>query len=240
MPVKVLVVDDGEDVRDVVGGILADHGAAVATASGAAEALRSLAVFSPDVLVAEVEMTGETGLSLIRKVRSLPPEQGGQVPAAALGTYSRTEDRVQALLAGFQIHIAKPVQPAELLAVHPHPGDKARHAPFRVTSPLLVVEVQPTALTRREQAPNALACCYREPRAQREDRLADEPGAKEPVDRARRDAECGHEQARLRLRGEQVVERYERNELGERILWRARGLEGHHLPVRIDRFDEAP
>lgn len=115
--VKVLLVDDGEDVREVVGSVLRDHGAEVSTAKTASEALRSLALFAPDVLIAEVEMMGETGYSLIRKVRSLPPEQGGRVPAAALSTYARTEDRVQALLAGFQIHLAKPVQPAELLAV---------------------------------------------------------------------------------------------------------------------------
>ena len=115
--VKVLVVDDGEDVRETVEAVLRASGAEVATAAGAAEALRVLAVFSPHVLLCEVEMTGETGLSLIRKVRSLPEEQGGHVPAAALSAYGRTEDRVQALVAGFQIHLAKPVQPAELLAV---------------------------------------------------------------------------------------------------------------------------
>lgn len=62
-------------------------------------------------------MHGETGFSLIQKVRSLPEDRGGQVPAAALSAYGRTDDRVQALLAGFQIHLPKPVQPAELVAV---------------------------------------------------------------------------------------------------------------------------
>jgi CheY-like chemotaxis protein len=62
-------------------------------------------------------MHGETGFSLIQKVRRLPADRGGQVPAAALSAYSRTDDRVQALLAGFQMHMPKPVQPAELIAV---------------------------------------------------------------------------------------------------------------------------
>jgi PAS domain S-box-containing protein len=115
--VKVLLVDDGPDVREVVAGVLRDHGAEVTAAASAAEALRALALVAPDVLVSEIELDGETGLSLIRKVRSLPVEQGGRVPAAAISTFARTEDRVQALLAGFQIHLAKPVQPAELLAV---------------------------------------------------------------------------------------------------------------------------
>jgi signal transduction histidine kinase/CheY-like chemotaxis protein len=115
--VKVLLVDDGADVREAVAGVLRDHGADVTTVASAEEALRALALGAPDVLLSEVELAGETGLSLLRKVRSLPPEQGGRVPAAAISTFSRTEDRVQALLAGFQIHLAKPVQPAELLAV---------------------------------------------------------------------------------------------------------------------------
>jgi PAS domain S-box-containing protein len=115
--IKVLVVDDGEDVREVVAGVLRLRGAEVEAVPSAHEALRALARFAPHVLVSEVEMQGESGLSLIGKVRSLPPEQGGSVPAAALSAYCRTEDRVQALLKGFQIHLAKPIQPAELVAV---------------------------------------------------------------------------------------------------------------------------
>jgi PAS domain S-box-containing protein len=115
--VRVLVVDDGEDVREVVSAVLAQCGAEVQTAAAAGEALEALARFAPHVLVSEVEMTGETGFSLIQKVRALPADRGGLVPAAALSAYGRTDDRVQALLAGFQIHVPKPVQPAELVAV---------------------------------------------------------------------------------------------------------------------------
>ncbi|HUG54751.1 MAG TPA: ATP-binding protein [Vicinamibacteria bacterium] len=115
--VRVLVVDDGEDVRDVVATVLGQCGADVRAVGTAAEALHALAEFAPRVMVSEIEMHGETGFSLIQKVRALPPDRGGEVPAAALSAYSRTDDRVQALLAGFQIHLPKPVQPAELVAV---------------------------------------------------------------------------------------------------------------------------
>ena len=115
--VRVLVVDDGEDVREVVSVVLSQCGAEVRAVGTASEGLDALASFAPHVLVSEVEMRGETGFSLMQKVRALPPERGGLVPAAALSAYGRTDDRVQALLAGFQIHVPKPVQPAELVAV---------------------------------------------------------------------------------------------------------------------------
>jgi len=115
--VRVLVVDDGEDVREVVSAVLAQRGAEVQAVGTPAEALEAMARFAPHVLVSEVEMRGETGFSLIQKVRALPADNGGMVPAAALSAYGRTDDRVQALLAGFQIHVPKPVQPTELVAV---------------------------------------------------------------------------------------------------------------------------
>jgi PAS domain S-box-containing protein len=115
--VRVLVVDDGEDVREVVSAVLAQRGAEVQAVGTPAEALEAMARFAPHVLVSEVEMRGETGFSFIQKVRALPADHGGMVPAAALSAYGRTDDRVQALLAGFQIHVPKPVQPTELVAV---------------------------------------------------------------------------------------------------------------------------
>jgi PAS domain S-box-containing protein len=115
--IRVLVVDDGDDVREVVSTVLVQCGADVRAVGSAGEALQALAEFSPHVLVSEIEMRGETGFSLIQRVRALPEDHGGQVPAAALSAYGRTDDRVQALLAGFQIHVPKPVQPAELVAV---------------------------------------------------------------------------------------------------------------------------
>jgi PAS domain S-box-containing protein len=115
--VRVLVVDRSEDVREVVARILRLSGADVDTADSPAAALTSFARNTPDVLVTAIDMEGETGYSLLRKVRSLPRDAGGNVPAAALTGHSRTEDRVRALNAGFQMYMAKPVQPAELLAV---------------------------------------------------------------------------------------------------------------------------
>jgi signal transduction histidine kinase/ActR/RegA family two-component response regulator len=115
--VRVLVVDRSEEVREVVARILRLSGAEVDTATSVAEALTCIARAVPAVLVSEIDMEGETGYSLIRKVRSLPLDVGGAVPAAALTAYSRIEDRVRALRSGFQMQLGKPIQPAELLAV---------------------------------------------------------------------------------------------------------------------------
>jgi PAS domain S-box-containing protein len=115
--VRVLVVDGSEEVREVVSRILRQSGAEVDAVDSAAEALTCFARTVPDVLVSAIDMEGETGYSLLRKVRGLPRDVGGAVPAAALTTDARMEDRVRALRAGFQMYMAKPVQPAELLAV---------------------------------------------------------------------------------------------------------------------------
>jgi CheY-like chemotaxis protein len=114
---RVLVVDDESDTRELLATVLTQLGAVVVTASSGEEALALLARERPDVLLSDIEMPGSDGYTLIRRVRSLPPEQGGRVPAAALTAYARAEDRLSALLAGFQVHMAKPVQPAELAAV---------------------------------------------------------------------------------------------------------------------------
>ena len=115
--VRVLVVDPGEEVRASVSRILRLGGAEVDAVDSAADALTAFARSVPDVLVSAIDMEGETGYSLLRKVRSLPRDVGGAVPAAALTAHSRSDDRVRALRAGFQMHLARPVQPAELLAV---------------------------------------------------------------------------------------------------------------------------
>ncbi|HET7745692.1 MAG TPA: ATP-binding protein [Vicinamibacteria bacterium] len=115
--VRVLVADDSADVREVIAAILRHAGAEVEAVGSATDALAALVERRPDVLVSEVEMQGESGYSLIRRVRMLPPDAGGAVPAAALSAHGRTEDRVHALLGGFQLHLSKPIQPSELLAV---------------------------------------------------------------------------------------------------------------------------
>ena len=84
-------------------------------AGSAADALRLLNEERPDVLVSDIGMPGEDGYALIRQVRALGADQGGAMPAVALTAYARAEDRMKAILAGFQMHVSKPVEPAELL-----------------------------------------------------------------------------------------------------------------------------
>jgi len=113
---KVLVVDDDADTLRAVKQLLEQAGAEVTAAASASEALAALERSLPDVLLSDIGMPGEDGFSLIKKVRGLDPARGGRVPAAALTAYTRSEDRRQALLAGYQMCLAKPVDPAELTA----------------------------------------------------------------------------------------------------------------------------
>jgi PAS domain S-box-containing protein len=115
--VRVLVVDDEPDARALVRRLLEDCDAVVATAATAAEAFDRVRADRPDVLVSDIGMPGEDGYALVRRLRSLPAEQGGRIPALALTAYARAEDRMKAVLAGFQMHVAKPVEPAELLTM---------------------------------------------------------------------------------------------------------------------------
>ncbi|WP_242072504.1 PAS domain S-box protein [Microcoleus sp. FACHB-68] len=114
---KVLVVDDATDARELIKMILEEYGAKVTAVPSAAEGLLTLQQLKPDVLVSDIEMPGEDGYTFIRQVRGLEASQGGRVPAAALTAYARVEDRQRALWAGFQMHVTKPVEPAELVAV---------------------------------------------------------------------------------------------------------------------------
>ena len=114
---QILVVDDDLDARNLVKRILEDCRASVTTAGSAAEAERLVRHSRFDVLVSDIGMPEEDGHMLMRKLRSLGPEHGGDIPAIALSAYARAEDRVQAVRAGFQMHLAKPVEPAELIAV---------------------------------------------------------------------------------------------------------------------------
>ena len=83
----------------------------------AREALEEIGAWKPDVLIADIGMPDEDGYGLIRRVRALSKEQGGQTPALALTAYARTEDRARALSAGYQVHLSKPVDRSELAAV---------------------------------------------------------------------------------------------------------------------------
>jgi CheY-like chemotaxis protein len=115
--VKVLVVDDEQDARNLVRRLLEDCEAVVTTAASAAEAVELIEASPPDVLVSDIGMPNEDGYSLIQQVRALGTERGGDVPAVALTAYARSEDRMRSVLAGFQMHIAKPVEPAELITM---------------------------------------------------------------------------------------------------------------------------
>jgi CheY-like chemotaxis protein len=110
-------VDPGAAVREVIADVLRRSGAAVEMAGSAQEALEALVRTRPDILLTELDLPDESGYALLRKVRSLPDDAGGRTPAAVVTTRSRVEDRVEALLAGFQMHLDKPVRPAELVAV---------------------------------------------------------------------------------------------------------------------------
>ena len=115
--VRVLVVDDAQDAREVIQTALTGLGAEVEAVPDAATALARLPAMRPDVLIADIEMPGESGYDLMRHVRALSAAAGGLTPAVALTAYARPEDRLKALIAGFQIHVAKPVEPAELAVV---------------------------------------------------------------------------------------------------------------------------
>ena len=114
---RVLIVEDDADSRALLVAVLRQCRAEVLAVPNVAEALDAFDAWLPDVLVSDIEMPGEDGYALIRQVRARPAEQGGRIPAAALTAYARAEDRMRALLAGFQIHVPKPVEPAELAAV---------------------------------------------------------------------------------------------------------------------------
>ncbi|HKX29765.1 MAG TPA: ATP-binding protein, partial [Blastocatellia bacterium] len=115
---RILIVDDEENARALIALTLARCGAQVAQAESASTALTRLIDDRPfDVLISDIEMSGEDGYSLIRKVRSLDHENLRRIPAVALTAYTRSEDRVLALQAGFQMHVAKPVEPEELVIV---------------------------------------------------------------------------------------------------------------------------
>lgn len=112
---NVLLVDDEADSRELLKLVLDLCGAEVTTANSAAEAFAAFAGRKFDILISDIGMPGEDGFSLIGRIRDLPNEEGGAVPAIALTAYARSEDRVQALRSGFQMHVAKPVEPIELI-----------------------------------------------------------------------------------------------------------------------------
>jgi CheY-like chemotaxis protein len=112
---SVLVVDDEDDTLELVRVILQSSGAQIKTATSAAEALTLLREFQPDILVSDISMPEMDGYQLIEKIRQLPSQKGGNIPAIALTAYAGEANQQQALQAGFQGHLAKPLDPEALV-----------------------------------------------------------------------------------------------------------------------------
>ncbi|GAB4177297.1 MAG: hypothetical protein Fur006_08860 [Coleofasciculaceae cyanobacterium] len=113
--IRVLAVDDDPDARELLTALLSQYGAEVLTVTCAAQVLANLESFQPDVLVSDIGMPEVDGYTLIRQVRALPPQRGGQIPAIALTAYAREDDRWQAITSGYQRHVTKPLEPEQLV-----------------------------------------------------------------------------------------------------------------------------
>lgn len=111
---KVLIVDDEPDARELVSRVIAASGADTSTVESAAAALTKIATERPDILICDIGMPAMDGYELLRQLRR--QDHGKDIPAIALTAFARSEDRTQAMLAGYIAHVAKPVEPAELLA----------------------------------------------------------------------------------------------------------------------------
>ena len=114
--IRIVLVEDDDDVRELLGMILEMAGAKVAAAASVRAALDALGTVRPHVIVSDVGMPNEDGFALMRQVRARAADSGGNTPAIALTGYTRPEDRARLLAAGFQTHVRKPVEPDEILA----------------------------------------------------------------------------------------------------------------------------
>ena len=114
---RILIVEDDADTQALLKTVLERHGVQIVAVDSSAAALAEIARQKPDVIISDIGMTGENGYEFIKKVRSLSPEEGGHIPAIALTAYAGVSNRRRALLAGFQTHLSKPVEPDDLLAV---------------------------------------------------------------------------------------------------------------------------
>jgi PAS domain S-box-containing protein len=114
---RLLVVDDELDTCEMLREVLERSGAEVRTATSAAEALPAMDSWRPHILLSDIGMPGQDGYDLITKIRARPADSGGNIPAIALTAFARIEDRMKALSAGYHMHVAKPVQPDELVAI---------------------------------------------------------------------------------------------------------------------------
>jgi CheY-like chemotaxis protein len=114
--VTVLIVDDERDGRDLIARLLAERGAKTTGVSSAAEALEALAAQRFDILLSDIGMPDVDGFELIQRVRQMDASRSGPIPAIAITAYARPEDRQRSLLAGFHMHLSKPLEAGELIA----------------------------------------------------------------------------------------------------------------------------
>ena len=114
--VRVLVVDDEADTRELLRTLLQRFDAGVATANNATEALSLVSSTRPDIIISDVGMPGTDGYEFMRQVRALPEGKGGKTPAIALTAFASSHDRTLAMMAGYQVHVAKPFEAHELIA----------------------------------------------------------------------------------------------------------------------------
>jgi len=135
--IRVIVVDDEADVRGAVAGLIQRAGAEVLALESGASIDAAIADFHPHVLVLDIGMPGEDGYALIRRIRRLAKSAGGDTPAISLTAHARDEDRRHAMELGFQAHLAKPVNVAQLLTtiarVASEPGNRRRVHPEATT-----------------------------------------------------------------------------------------------------------
>jgi CheY-like chemotaxis protein len=129
--IRVLVVDDDEDARDLLKTSLGAYGADVVTAGSAAEAMTLFDRHVPDVLLSDIGMQYEDGYSLMRRVRARPAARGGLTPAVALTAYATPADREAAFAAGYQAHVAKPFEPAYVASLVDQLAQRRRDAQTR-------------------------------------------------------------------------------------------------------------
>lgn len=113
--IRVLAVDDEPDARELLTALLTQYGAEVLAVASATQVLATLESFQPDVIVSDIGMPEVDGYTLIQKVRALPPEQGGEIPAIALTAYARKDDHQRAIVSGYQWHMTKPLEPERLV-----------------------------------------------------------------------------------------------------------------------------
>jgi CheY-like chemotaxis protein len=114
--VKIVLVDDEPDARALIIHLLQQCRAEVHAAGSADEGLQLVQAVKPDVIISDIGMPHKDGYQFLREVRALSPEEGGKTPAVALTAFARSEDRTRAMMAGYQVHVAKPIEPQELLA----------------------------------------------------------------------------------------------------------------------------